>query len=216
MMGTMRDIRVSTEVAAIVGEEDLARLRTSPAFGRYTCWACGRTGSPDTEATTVVVELHELAARVALAHARCTPSQLVQVSGAPAPGLADEGGADMAVKAAILPYRPQQQAVLIVEPATEFAIRSPGGERVNVVVAGLLGLGLSLVTSAGEVPPPAPGWQLDLLDRSQLRLTAADRSVVFEGSCGQPRPWRQEITPHWYLCRGADWHGRPVRPPRPR
>jgi hypothetical protein len=33
------------DVAAIVGAEDLARLREGAAFGQYTCWKCGRPGS---------------------------------------------------------------------------------------------------------------------------------------------------------------------------
>src|SRR5215475_6028957 len=93
-MTGMRDINASTEVAGIVGEEDLARLRTGVAFARYTCWACGRPGLADTQPTSVVVELGEQAARVSLAHARCARSHVVDLRGAAVPAVAEDGGAD--------------------------------------------------------------------------------------------------------------------------
>jgi hypothetical protein len=84
-----------------------------------------------------------------------------------------------------------------------------------VLLAGLLGMGLSLVHSVGELPAPAPGWQLELFGRRQLRVTGPDGWVMYEGSCGQPRPWRQLIaatgrcvvltgTIGLYACPGLD------------
>jgi hypothetical protein len=189
----MRDIDASPEVAAIVGEEDLARLRTGAAFARYTCWACGRPGLADTQPASVIVELGEQAARVSLAHARCAPSQVVELLGVVVPTVAEDSDADMAAKAAVFPYPGGAQAVLILEPRVEIATRSPGGERIDVLLTRLLGMGLSLVHAVGELSGPAPGWQLELPGRRQVRVTAADGSVVYEGSCGHPRPWRQQI-----------------------
>jgi hypothetical protein len=189
----MRDIEASPEVAAIVGEEDLARLRTGAAFARYTCWACGRPGWADTQPASVVVELGEQAARVSLAHARCAPSHVVELRDVAVPAVAEDSDADMAAKAALFPYPGGSQAVLLLEPRVEIATRSPGGERIDVLLTGLLRMGLSLVHAVGELPGPAPGWQLELPGRRQVRVTAADGSVAYAGSCGQPRPWRQQI-----------------------
>jgi hypothetical protein len=189
----MRDIEASPEVAVIVGEEDLVRLRTGAAFARYTCWACGRPGLADTQPASVVVELGEQAARVSLAHARCAPSQVVELRGVAVPAVTGDSDEDMAAKAAVFPYPGGSQAVLILEPRVEIAAHSPGGERIDVLLTGLLGMGLSLVYAVGDLPGPAPGWQLDLPGRRQVRVSAADGSVVYAGSCGQPRRWRQQI-----------------------
>jgi hypothetical protein len=45
-----------------------------------------------------------------------------------------------------------------------------------------------------EPPAPAPGWRLELSARRAARLTAPDGSSVWDGECGQPRPWCDLIT----------------------
>jgi hypothetical protein len=94
----MRDIRAGAEVIDMIGAENLDRLRDSPAYGPFTCWHCGSRGDANTEPATVIAELgpgdsytatttviaerDEGAARTALAHAECSPSQVVSTGAA--------------------------------------------------------------------------------------------------------------------------------------
>ena len=41
---------------------------------------------------------------------------------------------------------------------------------------------------------PGPGVAARLSARRAARLTAPDRSIIWGGECGQPRPWRALIT----------------------
>jgi hypothetical protein len=77
------------------------------------------------------------------------------------------------------------------------AVRRGPAERVNTPVSALLAMGLTLLTTSSDppVPPaPAPGWRLELSARRAARLTAPDGSAIYDGECGQPRPWRALIT----------------------
>jgi hypothetical protein len=55
---------------------------------------------------------------------------------------------------------------------------------------------LTPVTTAPLSEPlaPAPGWRLELSALRAARLTAPDGSVIWDGECGQPQPWRALIT----------------------
>ena len=235
----MRDIRASAGVADMIGAENLHRLRHSPACGPFTCWHCHGPGDADTEPATVIAELQEGAARIALAHAECARSQVVS-AGAPAPAaLTGPGtGADMAALTGVLPGPDGSLPLLILDQRPEMAVRSGPAEGVNISVSALLGMGLTLVTTISEqlaqamdgqagalvhaqaaspepwvLPPaPAPGWRLELSARRAARLTAPDGSVMYGGECGQPRPWRADH-PHQPVRR-ADRRDRPVPQPR--
>jgi hypothetical protein len=86
----MRDIRAGAEVAGMIGAENMHRLRDGPEYGPFTCWHCHGRADPNTEPATVIAELgpgdaytviaqsHEGAARIALAHAECSRSQIVR------------------------------------------------------------------------------------------------------------------------------------------
>jgi len=217
----MRDIRASAEVADMIGAENLHRLRHSPEYGPFTCWHCHGPGDADTEPATVIAELQEGAARIALAHAECARSQVVS-TGAPAPAALTEPGtgADMAALTGVLPGPDGPLPLLILDQRPEMTVRSGSAERVNLFVSALQSMGLTLVTTISEqlaqamdaqaealvhahaaspepwvLPPaPAPGWRLELSDRRAARLTAPDGSIMYGGECGQPRPWRALIT----------------------
>jgi hypothetical protein len=197
----MRDIRASAEVADMIGAEDLHRLRHSPAYDPFTCWHCHGPGDANTEPATVIAELDEGAARIALAHAECARSQVVS-TGAPAPP-ATPGTAALTDA---LPGPDGPLPLLILDQRPEMAVRSGPAERLDLSVSGLLSMGLTLVTTISEAGPgipdvievgeplaPAPGWRLELSARRAARLTAPDGSIMYGGECGQPRPWRALI-----------------------
>jgi hypothetical protein len=169
----------------------------------------------------VIAELYEGAGRITLAHAECARSQVVS-TGAPAPAALTEPGtgADMAALTGVLPGPDGPLPLLILDQRPEMAVRGGPAERVNLFVSALLSMGLTLVTTisgqlvqamdgqaealahaqAASPEPwvlpsaPAPGWRLELSARRAARLTAPDRSIIYGGECGQPRPWRALIT----------------------
>lgn len=108
--------------------------------------------------------------------------------------------------------------LLILDQRPEMAVRSGRDERVTPFYSALLSMGLTLVTTISEqlaeamdgqawaqahaqaagpehrALPTAPGWRLELSARRAARLTAPDGSLIWDGECGQPRPWRVLIT----------------------
>ncbi|HEY3609674.1 MAG TPA: hypothetical protein VGL06_19390 [Pseudonocardiaceae bacterium] len=168
-------------------------------------------GDRYTEARTVIAARDEGAARTALAHAECARSQVVNTS-APA-ALAQPGpGANMQPLTADLPSPDGALPLLILDQRPEMAVRSDSAEPADPFFSALLGMGLALVTTIGEqlaeamdgqvelaspgpwVLPPVPGWRLDLSARRAARLTAPDGLIIWDGECGQARPWRTLIT----------------------
>jgi hypothetical protein len=84
---TRRDVRVSAEVAELVGAENLNRLRTGAAFGPFTCWRCRRPGDTNREPSTVIAERYRLTTRVILAHPQCASFQVVDIDADGPPGI---------------------------------------------------------------------------------------------------------------------------------
>ena len=76
----MRDIRASAEVVALIGTESLRELEKD-AFRSYDCSECGSPGLTSDPAS-VVVHRYRRTAMVKLAHARCTPSKIVEFDAA--------------------------------------------------------------------------------------------------------------------------------------
>src|SRR5690348_14281353 len=72
---SMRDIRASAEVIALIGTESLRELEKD-AFRSYECVECGSSGLT-TDATSVVVHRYRDTALVRLAHARCSRPKVV-------------------------------------------------------------------------------------------------------------------------------------------
>jgi hypothetical protein len=231
-----RDIRASAEVAGLIGAENLHRLRDSPAYGPFTCWHCGRRGDVNTEPATVIAELgprdayaesttviahrDDDTARTALAHAECSPSQVVS-TGAPTlvaltelgtgrPATRSGGARHWRTLMADLPGPDGSLPLLILDVRPDMAVRSGPDERVTRDIAALLSMRLPLVTTISEqlamamdgegtgreprVLPRATGWRFELSGRRVARLTAPDGPVIWDRDFDQPFPWRRLIT----------------------
>lgn len=188
---TRRDIRVSAEVAELVGAEDLERLRTGAAFGPFNCWRCRQPGDTDREPATVIAERYRQTARVTLAHPRCAPSQVVDIDADGPPGMYSPDREGMVAIASIMPLGGLLVPVVALETVTETSIRAPGsGDRVDLLTAYLLASGWTLMGSLDQRPGYPPGWQLQAPARGQLLLTTPDGSVMYDGECGWPPQWR--------------------------
>jgi hypothetical protein len=230
----MRDIQASAEVADLIGAENLDRLRHSPAYGPFNCWHCGLRGDANTEPATVIAELgpgdvyteastviaqrDEGAARTALAHGECSPSQVVSTGAAAPIDLTEEmaarlgGAGHWRTMLADLPSPDGFLPLLILDLRPEMAVRGGPDERATLCISALLTMGLTPVSTISAqlaealdsqtegtdpgpwVIPPAAGWRCELSGRRVARLTAPDGSVVWGRDFDQPFRWRRLIT----------------------
>jgi hypothetical protein len=192
-VGQGNRMRVAAEVADLLTAGDLETLRQSAATG-YRCLACGQHDQLAAGPVSVVVRLATLpgtgpggpqVAHVGLAHARCSSSQII--AGADS---SPEPAEMMRATAAVLPD-PGRRALLITEPSVRMSSRTSSGERVDPVLAGLLGRGLHLLASIEERAPGAPGWLVSLPSPAEAVIREPDGTLFYAGELHQPRKWRQ-------------------------
>jgi hypothetical protein len=185
------DIRVSPQVKRLIGGEMVQQLH-GPAYERYSCLACGLAGSTSQSTSVVALWYRNNAVAVKLARARCVGSQLIVVGDDLLPADLDIAS-QMRVIAAVLPYPGQVLLpVLACEPAEAFAAQITG-DHVNVQVSALLGLGMTLLAAADQLPARVKRWRLHLPDRHTARLPGPGRAVVYDGDCEQPGDWAELI-----------------------
>ena len=216
----MRDIQVSAEVAALIGTETLDQLRHSPEYSTFTCWHCGVRADANSEPASVIAEEQEGAARTALAHAECSPSQVVSTgaaalaalpelkAGATAAGV--DGAAHWRTMLADLPVPDGFLPLLILDLRPGMAVRGGPDEDVTRAISALRNSGLTPITTISQQLadavddqpgdpgpwdiPPAAGWRFELSGRRIQRLTAPDGSLIWGQDRDQPGRWRMLIT----------------------
>src|SRR5262249_53492177 len=133
---------------------NLHRLRHSPAFGPFTCWHCGGPGDADTEPATLIAELGPRdayaaattvldvrAVRAALAHAECSPSQVVSTIAAP-PALTQLDAGRWRTLLADLPRPDGFLPLLMLDLHPELAARTGPDEYATRCISALLNMGL--------------------------------------------------------------------------
>ena len=221
----MRDIQASAEVTDLIGAENLGQLRHSPEYSTFVCWHCGLRTDANIEAAAVIAEGQENAVRIALAHARCSPSQIVTTgaaalaalpelaAGATAAGV--NGAARWRTMLADLPVPDGFLPLLILDLRPEMAVRTGPAERVTRTISDLRHRGLTPITTISQqladaldnqpghpepwLIPQATGWRFELSGRRIERLTAPDGTLIWGQDHGQPGRWRMLVT-HTHRC----------------
>ncbi|MFC0037280.1 hypothetical protein [Actinomadura rayongensis] len=168
----MRDIRISTEVAARLSAAHIRQLRDGPDPGVYQCCECSAPGDADAEPTSVVVYAYPGVVNVVFAHAWCSDSALTWKD-------------DPSVRAGLervhvlpLMFGSTGSAALMIAPY--FPARTSDFQS-NSQIRRWLEDGLHLVLSLDallEEPPPTPGWKAWLVpgdSPGQTRLTIRSR-----------------------------------------
>lgn len=177
----------SASVAALVGREQLGRLR-SEVSRRYNCWVCGQPGRTDAHPASVIALRYRVGAiSVRLAHLRCADSQVIET----ARDTVDAAGLGaMLSKAAVLEYasEPRVRPLLILEPKIAVSDRSPGDDSVSLWTADLQQRGFTPLRTSGQLPRVAEGWLLQVAPGA-ARLLAPDGSPAYEGALDPPRAW---------------------------
>jgi hypothetical protein len=196
-MVSRSDVRVAAEVAELLTSADLDNLRKSAAAG-YRCVRCDEPGQLAAEPAAVVVRLtrppgvaqadHPVV-YVRLAHERCSPSQVITDPGS----LAMPDEAAMTAMAAVIPHASGPRAVLITEPAVHISSVTSTGDRIDPMIAGLLGRGLHLLVRLGQRCPDASGWQIRLPSAVEAVVLDASGELYYAGELEQPRSWRELV-----------------------
>lgn len=177
-------LRVSAEVAAVVGAEDLALLERKAGTEGYQCAGCGQWSALEDEPAAVTVAGAGPGIGWArIAHERCCPSRVAGETVLP-----DELA--MTVVAGVIPHASGPRAVILAEPAATLSASSAAGDRVDLVVTGLIARGLHLVTRAGQRPPAAPGWAVRLPSPAAAVITGPG-TLLYEGELIRPPLWQR-------------------------
>lgn len=193
-MDTGPGFLVASDVAALVGPDDLETLRLSAASG-YRCVVCGQADQLGTVPAAVVVMVTGASGAapgvvlVRLAHGRCSRSRVIIKAG----GISMKEQSTMTVTAAVIPYQGGRRVLLIAETAAHLSVDSGAGGRVDPVLAGLLGGGLHLLARAEEPAPEAPGWLVSLPSRNAAVISEPSGALFYSGDLPQPRAWRQLV-----------------------
>jgi hypothetical protein len=128
-------IDVSDEVRAEIGDDEADRLLgggTAP--DRYDCTSCRAPGDVTQEPTATVLFVGEETAVLAFAHARCIPSQVVEVSEEQLQGAVRNIGAAMGPGAEAVAPAPELHVPELHVPET---VPSPAGGQVAPAVLGV-------------------------------------------------------------------------------
>jgi hypothetical protein len=168
-----RDIRMSGEVAGVVGRELSDSMRAGPEPGRYECAVCNGPGDADSEATSIVVHRYPQYLNVVYAHASCAAPAVVQREG---------GDLSALYRAHVTPLLITDPdgggwPVLVIEPLNPAHVISPGAAGLrNLHVSTWLSEGLALMGLPPDIPPPeADGWRVVLMpddaDGNRARVT---------------------------------------------
>lgn len=175
-------VDVPRELAGEVDPADVEQLARAADDGGWTCAACGGAGEMDGAASVVL--LREGPVTVAgLAHPRCAPASVQQVSGLGESLAEPRPATALAGLAGDVP-------LLVVDLADTVAGGDPGGERVDKVAAYLLGLGLGLVADLRELSAleAAAGWRATL-GPDWLTVMQPEGTSLYDGELVLPDGW---------------------------
>lgn len=200
----MRELYLVDEVAALVGEADRRLLAAGAGpTGASTCVTCRAPIGPDEPASVVLVRFGDAVTVAKLAHRTCAASGIIDVPvdalGLTPGQLADlvaGGDSGATARCLLLPHVAGDRPALLVQlhgglatPATE------PGDRVDLVVSGLLERGLHLHPRLGQLPAPAPGWTVTLGPDGPgtARVTEPSGDAMYDGTLTVSRPWLDSI-----------------------
>ena len=198
--GAVRDLTVADDVAALVGAEDLRQLAAGVGpTGVSECVTCRAGIDADAAASVVAVTVGPLVTVARLAHRGCSPSGVVELP-VDELGLTPEQLAalvagdvsDATARALLLPHAAGGRPCLLVELHGGLATPADEGERVDLVVSGLLRRGLHLHARLGHLPPAAPGWRVDL-GTGTARIGQPDGGALYEGTLSLPSAWADGV-----------------------
>lgn len=187
----MPELQMSAEVKALLGPEGIARA-AEVSLVDGTCVSCDE---PLTGAVNMVVRTNGAFTHVSYAHAKCGPSEVIQMGPDFAPATPADGYS-MTMTAAVLDHAGADLPVLVAETVGKaYVINDGPGELTNVVLSDLLGKGFALVSRMRQAPPQIHEWIGVLLlghgpaGEDGLLVLDPDGGQFFTGTVDIPDGW---------------------------
>jgi hypothetical protein len=150
----MTEVHIAPDVADRIGTELADRIRRDPSLIASACHECDQALGAEPVAVLVILAADQLAdSAVALAHARCAPSEVrIQATGDA------EAGTLVTVIAQNWPAGIDTVRPTLWVSFDLATLLTDGGEGQDLALSFLLGSGWHLVTRLGRPPAPIPGW----------------------------------------------------------
>ena len=204
-----RRIEIAPEIEAVLGAEQVTRMR-EPGWGAEArCWECGARLDDNEPATILLLRPRDVSQLTfaVCAHPQCSSSQIrepsreeIQAHRARLEGVDDTPGSRVDVVTAVWDTGEETHAVVAVSYPQEI-ITGAGPERTNLLISLLLGRGWHLAGDVVAPPGPAPnGWELrftpssDSEDSVGLLEIVDPAHGVTTSAITQPAPlWRPAI-----------------------
>jgi hypothetical protein len=195
-MGT---IQISDQVSAVLGPEATQQAREISLVDAE-CFGCNGPLGPQDDSTVVVVK-NDHFTYVRYAHARCSPSQLIEVPDDVQAPFATDAGVTAAVSAGLIEHGNVVLPTLITEISVRTYTTSTGdvgrGDLVDILATHLIGQGFSLVGRLREAPRKVEGWQIELtplgtdglFTEAKLQMTEPTGTVFYDGDVHLPPQW---------------------------
>ena len=174
----MTGVDISDEVARIIAADDVAWIQQMEADDEpYECPGCHALSLARTALTSAVLFRAALppAVVLVLAHQACLPSRVYDIN---TMTVIPQGEITLYAWVAGDGEAPHARGLLDVAETT--VIPTEGGEHIDLILAGLLDDGMSLMTSPDHDLPPCGRFTVELGD---------GLIIIWRGSAGSRSPW---------------------------
>lgn len=175
-----RTVLVADEVAELLGDEQVARLRGPEWAQRVQCWTCDGWIEPEADAAVLLLRVPELEDRdtgaapsfAVHAHPTCQPSRVVTLSwaevearraahAAAQPDAGEDPDSVDVVATVFDTGRGSGFPVVMVSYRADIMVDQAGPDRVDLLTATMLERGWHPITTLTEPPGPGPhGWRV--------------------------------------------------------
>ncbi|MFZ3562918.1 hypothetical protein ACOKM5_44085 [Streptomyces sp. BH097] len=194
----MTDIRMSTDVRAVLGTDGAAKAG-AVTLHHAICLTCQQKIDTD-EPANVVVRIGGHVAHIRYAHARCHASAVVEIPEPRTPGrppAQPDAGMTMQMTAATVEHGNSVLPTLIAElaaPVYAATGTGDGSELLDVLASHVLARGFSPVGRMRQAPAHADGWRATYTTPdgggvAQLTVAEPDGTLFYTGTINPPAPW---------------------------
>lgn len=187
----------------MLGPEGAAAVRAAALTG-YPCAVC-ELPFDGVEPANALIAYDATREVIDFAHPPCAPATLVPLPPEAADPLRNAGaeGLDMCMAAALIGAA--ARPALLSEVRTQVRVSAAGGDRVDPVVSGLIGRGLTLLARPDQLPAVLPDWNVVMIipdgraatDEEVLaaRIAVIDDfgALFFDGTIGVTEAWLKAV-----------------------
>ncbi|MEV6932739.1 hypothetical protein AB0M46_50745 [Dactylosporangium sp. NPDC051485] len=187
-------LNIAPEVAELLGSEDAILAAFDAAELGFVCTACGQPGTlTATDRASVVAYLPDHgrgAPVVRYAHEHCQASELLTVD----TPVGDDPGSVWPAQAWLRPDDDDPAAVVLIGPRLAALRVTDGGETIDRITAGLLGVGFELLDGLDGPMPNVEGLAVRLGLGDRVSVVDGDDCPLWDGPLVLPPGWTEAAT----------------------